>query len=171
MSATAAMDAGLREAMDGAVVALRLAVMNSRKASANHGVARAFLDDADSALGRLRHAVALAAPLPARVAGVYYALGDPPRLCVRDGDLLELRREPGNRADANAVAIHAWCGTRVGYLPRRDAAGLALHLDAGLHAGATVSGAWGTDIGIEVSGPAVRAFREREQAARDDVPF
>lgn len=171
MSAIALSGDGLDKAMDDAVAALRLAVMDSRKAPASQWTARAFLDDAGLALGRLRHAVELAAPLATRVAGTYYALGDPPRLRVRDGELLALRREPGNRADVNAVAIHAGCGTRVGYLPKRDAASLAPHLDAGMHAGATVACAHGTGIGIEVSGPAVRAFRLRTDEALNGIPF
>lgn len=171
MKAVTITDDGLDLAMDEAVAALRLAVMDSRKAPASQGTARTFLDDAGSALGRLRSAVELGAPLTMCIAGVYYALGDPPRLHVRDGELLTLQREPGNRADANAVAVHAGCGTRVGYLPKRDAASLAPHMDAGMHARAVVVSAYGTDIGIEVLGPAARAFRQCADEALNGIPF
>jgi hypothetical protein len=46
------------------------------------------------------------------------------------GSALELRREPGNEHDANAIAVHAG-GAQVGFVPRELAAELAGELDAG----------------------------------------
>ena len=43
---------------------------------------------------------------------------------------LELRREPGNPHDANAIAVHAG-GVHVGFVPRELAAEIAPELDAG----------------------------------------
>jgi hypothetical protein len=51
-----------------------------------------------------------------------------PKLKV--GDRLELRREPGNPHDANAVAV-VWRGRKLGYVPRRANAALAWGLDHG----------------------------------------
>lgn len=46
------------------------------------------------------------------------------------GDPLELRREPGNEYDANAIAVHGG-GEQLGFAPRELAAELAPALDAG----------------------------------------
>jgi hypothetical protein len=46
------------------------------------------------------------------------------------GSPLELRRDPGNEHDPNAVAVHAG-GAQVGWVPREVAAELAPELDAG----------------------------------------
>lgn len=48
---------------------------------------------------------------------------------VAPGRPLELRRDPGNPHDPNAIAVHA--GEQVGWVPRELAAELAPDLDAG----------------------------------------
>ena len=54
---------------------------------------------------------------------------------LRVGDRLELRREPDNPHDANAVSV-SWRGRKLGYLPRRENAAVSWSLDRGqqLHA-------------------------------------
>ncbi|HEX6652867.1 MAG TPA: HIRAN domain-containing protein [Thermoleophilaceae bacterium] len=49
---------------------------------------------------------------------------------VAPGSPLELRRDPGNEHDPNAIAVHAG-GEQVGWVPRELAAELAPRLDAG----------------------------------------
>ena len=49
---------------------------------------------------------------------------------IRDGDRLQLVREPDNPYDANAVRVQ-WRGRTLGYLPRRDNAAVARQLDRG----------------------------------------
>ena len=53
-----------------------------------------------------------------------------PADALAPGNPLELRREPGNEHDANAIAVHAG-GAQVGFVPRELAAELAPELDAG----------------------------------------
>jgi hypothetical protein len=50
---------------------------------------------------------------------------------VAPGRPLELRRDPDNVHDPNAVAVHAAGGEQVGWVPRALAAELAAELDAG----------------------------------------
>ena len=49
---------------------------------------------------------------------------------MRVGDPLELRREPDNPHDANAVRVE-WRGRKLGYVPRRQNAAVAWGLDRG----------------------------------------
>ena len=49
---------------------------------------------------------------------------------LREGDRLELVREPDNPYDASAVRIE-WRGRKLGYLPRRDNMAVARQLDRG----------------------------------------
>ena len=49
---------------------------------------------------------------------------------VAPGRALELRRDPANEHDPNAIAVHAG-GSQVGWVPREVAAELAPALDAG----------------------------------------
>jgi HIRAN domain len=49
---------------------------------------------------------------------------------VAPGRPLELRRDPGNEHDPNAIAVHAG-GAQVGWVPREVAAELAAELDEG----------------------------------------
>lgn len=50
---------------------------------------------------------------------------------VSPGESLELRRDPGNEHDPNAIAVDAPTGEQVGWVPRELAAELASDLDAG----------------------------------------
>ena len=50
---------------------------------------------------------------------------------VAPGQPLELRRDPGNEHDPNAIAVHAPGGEQVGWVPRDLAEELAPQLDAG----------------------------------------
>jgi hypothetical protein len=49
---------------------------------------------------------------------------------MKVGDPLALVREPGNPHDANAVRVE-WQGHKLGYVPRRENAAVARHLDRG----------------------------------------
>jgi hypothetical protein len=49
---------------------------------------------------------------------------------LRIGEPLALAREPDNPYDANAVRVE-WRGRKLGYVPRRDNAAVARHLDRG----------------------------------------
>ena len=50
---------------------------------------------------------------------------------LEPGRTLELRRDPGNEHDPNAIAVHAPGGAQAGWVPREIAAELASELDAG----------------------------------------
>jgi hypothetical protein len=50
---------------------------------------------------------------------------------VAPGRPLELRRDPANPHDPNAIAVHAPGGEQVGWVPREIAAELAPRMDAG----------------------------------------
>ena len=49
---------------------------------------------------------------------------------LRVGDALELRREPDNPHDPNAVRVE-WQGRKLGYVPRRQNAAVAWGMDRG----------------------------------------
>lgn len=49
---------------------------------------------------------------------------------MKVGDALVLVREPDNPHDANAVRVE-WQGRRLGYVPRRENAAVARHMDRG----------------------------------------
>ena len=67
----------------------------------------------------------------------YYAL--PARAAeIKVGDVLELKREPDNRHDANAVLV-LWRGEKLGYLPRRENRAVARAMDEGMTLRAFVS--------------------------------
>ena len=57
---------------------------------------------------------------------------------LREGDPLELVREPDNPHDANAVRVD-WHGHKLGYVPRRENAAIAWGLDRGAPLRARVS--------------------------------
>jgi len=57
---------------------------------------------------------------------------------LREGDALELVREPDNPHDANAVRVD-WRGHKLGYVPRRENAAVAWGLDRGAPLRARVS--------------------------------
>jgi HIRAN domain len=47
------------------------------------------------------------------------------------GDPIDLRRDPDNQHDPNAIAVHARGGDQLGWVPREIAAEIAPELDAG----------------------------------------
>ena len=57
---------------------------------------------------------------------------------LRVGDVLELRREPGNPHDPQAIGV-SWHGCKLGYVPRRDNGALAWGLDRGERLRARIS--------------------------------
>lgn len=57
---------------------------------------------------------------------------------LRVGDLLELRREPDNPHDPQAIGV-SWNGRKLGYVPRRDNGALAWALDRGERLQARIS--------------------------------
>ena len=57
---------------------------------------------------------------------------------LREGDALQLVREPDNPHDPNAVRVE-WQGRRLGYVPRRENAAVAWGLDRGAPLRARVS--------------------------------
>ena len=61
-----------------------------------------------------------------------YRYHEAPRLgpALAAGDWLDLRREPDNPYDRNAVRVE-WRGHKLGYVPRRQNAALAWAMDAG----------------------------------------
>ena len=152
------MQPGLTDAVSVTIDHLRNAVLAVRATPVTGETAEALADEIGAVLDELRRVVDLNRPIETRIAGLFYALGDPPSVMFRSGDHLQLRREPENRIDANAVAVHAADGTRCGYLPRAVAAELAPHLDAALTAQAVVSDCRGTDVRIKITGPAVVAL-------------
>ncbi len=152
---------------------LRTAVAAVRAAPATHRTVQRFADDIEAVLDNLHRDLERNAPVQTRLAGAFYALGDPPAVLLKEGDHLELRREPDNRADANAIAMYAVNGVngvKCGYLPRGVASELAPALDSGLEASAVVVRACGTDIEVEVSGPAVTG-RDTSSSVFENVDF
>jgi single-stranded-DNA-specific exonuclease len=81
---------------------------------------------------------------------------------VREGDALDLRRDPGNKFDANAIGV--WFGElQVGFLKREIARRLAEHFDAGERYRAevgSVTGGGDRSFGINI-------LVRRERPARD----
>jgi hypothetical protein len=59
---------------------------------------------------------------------------------LRTGERLVLRREPGNRFDANAIEILRADGTKLGYVPRRAAVEVAPLIDGGAWIEAEITG-------------------------------
>jgi hypothetical protein len=57
---------------------------------------------------------------------------------LREGDRLDLVREPDNPHDANAVRVE-WQGRKLGYVPRRDNAAVAWGLDRGVRMRARIA--------------------------------
>jgi hypothetical protein len=72
------------------------------------------------------------------LAGFRYAEADAVWPQLREGDALELVREPDNPHDANAVRVD-WRGHKLGYVPRRENAAIAWGLDRGAPLRARVS--------------------------------
>lgn len=65
------------------------------------------------------------------LAGFRYAEAAAVWPLMREGDALELVREPENPHDAGAVRVE-WRGHKLGYVPRRENAALAWALDRGV---------------------------------------
>jgi hypothetical protein len=72
------------------------------------------------------------------LAGYRYAEAAEVWPLLREGDALELVREPANAHDANAVRVE-WRGRKLGYVPRRQNAALAWGLERGAALRARVS--------------------------------
>ncbi len=64
------------------------------------------------------------------VAGFRYYEGEKVWSMLREGDPLELRREPDNPYDPKAVEV-LWKGRKLGYVPRRDNTVIAQLMDRG----------------------------------------
>jgi len=64
------------------------------------------------------------------LAGFQYYEGKALWAMLRVGDVLQLRREPRNPHDPNAVRV-AWRGEMLGYVPRRENAHVARQMDYG----------------------------------------
>jgi hypothetical protein len=62
------------------------------------------------------------------LAGFKYYAGEALWLEMREGDRLDLVREPENEHDPRAVRIE-WRGQKLGYLPRRENAAVAAAMD------------------------------------------
>ena len=78
-----------------------------------------------------------------------------------EGQELALARDPGNPADANAIAIRTRAGAQVGYLRRQISALLAPRMDAGVGYSARVLGVTGGGQG--------RSFGVNIQVSCDDA--
>lgn len=76
--------------------------------------------------------------LECAIAGFQYHSGEILWPNLAAGDELTLVREPDNRHDTLAIAIH-WHGQRIGYIPHLANRALARRLDAGLPTSATIS--------------------------------
>jgi hypothetical protein len=72
------------------------------------------------------------------LAGYRYAEAAEVWPLLREGDALELVREPANAHDAGAVRVE-WRGRKLGYVPRRQNAALAWGLERGAALRARVS--------------------------------
>jgi hypothetical protein len=72
------------------------------------------------------------------LAGFRYAEAASVWARLREGDPLELVREPDNPHDANAVRVD-WQGHKLGYVPRRENAAVAWGLDRGVRLRARIS--------------------------------
>lgn len=57
---------------------------------------------------------------------------------MKVGDVLALVREPSNPHDGNAVRVE-WRGNQLGYVPRKDNAAVARHMDGGGNVEARIS--------------------------------
>jgi hypothetical protein len=63
------------------------------------------------------------------VKGTYFYFDS--AMTIDVGEKLELRREPRNRHDRNAVAVYGQSGKQIGHISRRSAGRLAPYVDAG----------------------------------------
>lgn len=88
------------------------------------------------------------------IAGVAYRPGARDVLNrLNKGHLLELRREPDNPHDRNAVAVYTRGGMPLGYVPRQDAPAIAKVLDLEYPIATRMLGNGGARIEISWSVP------------------
>jgi hypothetical protein len=89
--------------------------------------------------GALAHAAeALIIMQRSQLAGFRHYEGPDAYSALRAGERLTLVREPDNPYDANAVRVE-WRGRKLGYVPRRENAAVARHLDRGTELEARVA--------------------------------
>ena len=72
-----------------------------------------------------------------RLAGLRYYDGSLVWPDMKEGDVLDLRREAGNPFDGRAVAVY-WHGYKLGYVPRASNADVARLLDHGVQLGGRI---------------------------------
>ena len=76
----------LSDAVNAAIDHLRTTVLSVRAAPVTHRTAEMFADQVEATLDQLRRVVDLNRPLECRIAGLFYALGDPPAVRFSKGD-------------------------------------------------------------------------------------
>ena len=89
--------------------------------------------------------------LETTVAGYRFYEGERVWEKLRQGDALELRREPSNPHDHRAIALY-WNGAKLGYIPRVDNTVLANFLDNG----------FGLEAGIKAKNPGSQPWEKLE---------
>lgn len=72
------------------------------------------------------------------LAGFQYYSGEALWRDMREGDKLDLIREPDNPHDANAVRVE-WRGIKLGYLPRTENHSVAAEMDRGTAVAARIA--------------------------------
>lgn len=72
------------------------------------------------------------------LAGFQYYSGEALWQQMREGDRLDLIREPDNAHDANAVRVE-WRGVKLGYLPRAENRSVAAEMDRGTAVSARIA--------------------------------
>jgi hypothetical protein len=72
------------------------------------------------------------------LAGFQYYEGEALWQRMREGDKLDLVREPDNAHDANAVRVE-WQGVKLGYLPRAENRAVAAEMDRGIAVSARIA--------------------------------
>jgi len=72
------------------------------------------------------------------LAGFQYYAGEKLWAKMRQGDLLDMLREPGNPYDKRAVALF-WNGYKIGYIPRRENTAITQMLDRQMSLTANIS--------------------------------
>ncbi len=72
------------------------------------------------------------------LAGFQYYAGESLWRKMREGDKLDLVREPDNAHDAHAVRVE-WRGVKLGYLPRAENRSVAAEMDRGANVAARIA--------------------------------
>ena len=85
----------------------------------------------------------------------------------RPGERIELRREPNNRHDANAVAVHTARGVQIGHIARDQSRWIGGKIDKGVHVIAIVERVHGGEPGKPSRGVLIRVNFDGE---RPDQP-